>query len=150
MTEAVFYGRSDDGFFLPGWGLFQASRDGYIMKKGDWGLVQCNDPTFVWSVDPVSDPTFGMTEADEERELKDPNIELKTDLFYDRFEEFNNAMQGRVSDGWALMDAAIKAGFNPEDHFFNYWLFHKLGHWIETHHPEAPMSGLRSKEEPSD
>ena len=33
------------GEVLPGWYLIRARRDGDIMKVGDWGMIQCNDPT---------------------------------------------------------------------------------------------------------
>jgi len=36
--------------------LVRAAVDGRFMRAGDWGLVECNDPSFVFSTTPYEEP----------------------------------------------------------------------------------------------
>lgn len=51
VVNPIYYGE-----VAPGWWLIRARKDEVGddgMKVGDWGLVECNDPSIVFSVTPV-------------------------------------------------------------------------------------------------
>lgn len=138
VDARYFYKKPDETFenefFLPGWCLIQATKDGHIMKVGDWGLLQINNPDFVWEVEPISDPTFDMDDDAEEAALKDPEIKKKSDLYFERLILFQDALFGCAISGWRLVNAAITTGYDKNElGSFASWLFHQLGCWIETH-----------------
>jgi len=49
---------------FPGIFLVRATEDGMQMKKGDWGLVRCNDPDVFWSKDPEKDPCWDLSDEE--------------------------------------------------------------------------------------
>ena len=107
---------------LPGWWLVRASDDGMMMKKNDWGLVRHDDPDFIWSITPWPDP------GDEAGEL--------SDKWWDECGEFMRSLTSAPREGWLLVEACIKAGYDPEEPgCVEFWLFDHLGKWIRDHEP---------------
>lgn len=120
------------GEVLPGWYLMRARRKSSMMEVGDWGLVRCNDPDFVWSTSPIPDPTFGLTD-DQINSLPD-GITKEFNLRCDKFEE---ELYVPAYIGYLLVEAGRKVGYNQEEHgAFAYWLFHYLGHHIMITEPD--------------
>lgn len=116
---------------IPGWYLVRAKRDGNWMRKGDWGLVECNDPTYVFSTTPWIDPVHGWTDdqinaaTQEENDLMDKWMD---DMY--AFEEQLAKFDAGVDAGWRLIEACREAGFKPginADGSCANWLFHQLG-----------------------
>lgn len=104
------------------------------MKAGQWGLVESNDPPFVWSVDPKPDPTVGMTE-EEEQVFYDTNAEEAAALVQ-REKEFRSALSCLPLVGWRLVNACIAAGFDTEKYgSLAPWLLDYLGRYIQAHEP---------------
>jgi len=137
---------AEDPEILPGWMLFRAAKDstGSDMKKGQWGLVRCNDPDYVWDEDPIIDPTFGMTESQEKCffgvDAKDSPGVAQANLFMDLAIDFRGALRSCANDpdtGWELVEAAKKRGFDPEKGLLSFWLFHRMGEWISKYQPLA-------------
>jgi hypothetical protein len=123
---------------LEGWVLMRARRDGNDWMKGEWALIECNDPTFRWTMTPVPSPTFGITEAEEDAwfeahpEEEDTHLDkLISEGFYKDFEKhFEN---GSLMDGYNLISAAIKKGYDKKRHGdFKWWLFDYLGEYLKT------------------
>lgn len=120
---------------LPGYKLMRARRDGNDWKRGEWGLIQCNDPTFTWKKTPTPSPTWGMTDEEEEAAL-----EAMGDDHPDRYRalglglgDFEKAFNCSPTQGYELIAAAKKRGYNPKKHgFFTYWFFDYLGEWLKT------------------
>lgn len=116
----------------------RARRDGNEWMKGEWGLVECNDPTYIWKKTPTPSPTWGMTDEEEEAffDQLDDN-----DRLYDRSigliqGDFIGAFQGSPQDGYNLVKAGITRGYDPDKHGqFEIWFFDYLGEWLKT----APM-----------
>lgn len=122
------------GLPIPGWMIGQATNDGSIIKKNQWGLVECNDPTFIWDEKPVPDPAGGF--SDEELDKKDAAFWDASSAWMDKAAKFGDAIQGRPADGWKLYESAKMAGYNPlVDGALEYWLFDFLGKWL-VNNPE--------------
>lgn len=51
VVNPIYYGE-----IAPGWFLMRARKDEYGsdgMRAGEWGIVECNDPTIVFDVTPI-------------------------------------------------------------------------------------------------
>ena len=101
------------------------------MKKGDWGLVECNDPTFVWTGTPLIDPTMGVDEND----INNPAwASPELDLFTATVHDFDEALISSPEVGWRLYNSCVKAGYDQEKHGrLSWWLFDHLGRWLKDH-----------------
>lgn len=121
MAKVTQYGSPFDS-----WLLVKATTDGHSMKKDDWGLVQINDPTFIWKETPIKNP-----------EKIDTEIECEEfDLWIDKFNKFTDEFKllddrSDAKSYYNLIKAAIDKGYKIEDNF-EYWLFDYLGKFLET------------------
>lgn len=105
------------GEVLPGWFLIRARRKGNMMEVGDWGMLRCNDPTFVWSTTPKAT-----------KEEFDGYIYLPDD--------FDEALYMYATHGYDLISAGIEIGYNREEHGrFAQWLFWHLSEHIRNTEP---------------
>ena len=106
LTHCITFGE-----VLPGFHLMRARRDGNEWKKGQWGLIEINDPTVVWYTTPVHHADI-------------------TDYF-DIPEEFLNAFKCYPVTGFRMVSAAKQVGYEPRrDGFFEYWLYERLAKHI--------------------
>ena len=98
---------------FPGWFLDRATKDGDILKAGEWCLVMTNYPSFWWSEKPHSD---------------DDSME-----WAEAYDKFTNELNTRYLDDVLLLaDAAKKAGYNRDaDGSLEVWLFSFLGKCLE-------------------
>jgi len=88
---------------LEGWLLIRATRTGLSMEEGDWGLVECNDPDFIWSLTPTPEPPS----APEDARFDDPAV-IEFYRWYNPIEaEFFGAMEGEAVAGGELVQTAI-------------------------------------------
>ncbi len=112
----------------------RAQQDGGELKKGDWGLVRCNDPDFSWSIPPFPDPLEGLDDDEVDKatvEEKERSLE-----FYSAVEVFEVALKSDPELGYDLVSSAMKAGYDRQKHGrFSFWLFDHLGRWTITHQP---------------
>ncbi len=114
---------------LEGWLLVCATQKGLFMSEGDWGLVQCNDPDYIWVPTPTPEPP-----EPGDAPLDDPAA-MEWDKWYEEpVEEFATALQGDPVAAWSLVQAAIKCGYDTNTRL-EPWLFNFLGKWIEAHKP---------------
>lgn len=104
LANPVSFGQPLRGFWL-----MRARRDGDNWKKGEWGLVECNDPTFYW----VSTP----------RVLSDTEWEP---------EDFHDAFMADPSTGYRLVAAAVEKGYDPTEGGFESWFFNYLVEYLKT------------------
>lgn len=132
--------------FIPGFYLSRATRDGLWMKTGDWGIVESNDPSFIFQTTPIKDPEAGMT---------DEQIEALPKEAFEKFDEFvtisakiAEEMADSVNGEFAidqfgrLYTAMCQAGFNPEtDGRASMWLCHRLACFIEANPNPRKYSG---------
>ena len=130
LTWPVSFGQP-----LEGYTLMRARRDGNDWTKGEWGLVECNDPTYTWKKTPTPSPLWGMTDEQEEeyfrnRDDNDPAHDRSIGLGMGDFAE---ALVDSPYEGYRLVLAGIKAGYNKKQHgYFTSWLFDYLGEYLKT------------------
>lgn len=151
ITKPLHYGE-----VLPGWFLMKATKNAYSnldpdgppWKADQWALCRYDLPEYVWTVNPIKDPCFGLTDEEITR------LDISTKKFND-FEDslfaFEKEIYANRSDpliGYRLVDAAIQAGYNQKIHGFRFldWLFHYLAVWIESHEgiPEDDFNKLET------
>lgn len=128
---------------LPGYALVRATKDGWLMKNGDWGLVHVNDPDYWWSATPVEDAFDGMSDEEVDRLASSTN----NDAYDSAVEQIDDALSGRTpsmlekdcyayprfEDATRLYDAAKATGYDREKHGrFAAWLCHHLAVFLKT------------------
>lgn len=119
--------------FLPGIYLEQATKDGDIMKAGDFGLTFSNDPFVIFSTVPVKDPGWEMTDAEIYEAAKDPKFDKEEDDFYLKCNSFRKEFVMEPEIGWKLVKVAIQAGYDPEGNIpFHAWIFQRMAVILET------------------
>lgn len=99
MCEQCIARTNSWGEVLPGFALIRATADGSIMERGDWGLVQMNDPSFYWPSTPRPDPFYNFT--DEQINALTPEQEKEMDFWHEEVEEFIDCLisnQVNISD----------------------------------------------------
>ncbi len=83
VVDPLYYGE-----FAPGWFLIRATKpDEGIMEADDWGLVECNNPSVVFSTTPIVYEDLDMT--------------------YNRYVEFWDELFMQPSTGYRLYSAMI-------------------------------------------
>lgn len=123
IAKAEYVLKEDAPEFLPGYTLMIATVSNEIWKdrwdKGEIGLVVMNDPSCVGKFtintklvgldyDSFTDNCFASSCIEHE--------------FYDMI----------ALTGWHLINSAIKAGYNEEEHgSFEYWFAHRLHSFYE-------------------
>lgn len=115
LTCCAYFGEPLEGFTLA-----RARRDAFDeWTTGQWGLIEVNDPTFVWSGTP--------------KDCSGDDDCFPSESFLYAFSAVN------VMSGYNLVTAAIKAGYNTnEDGALEYWLWDYLGRYLETAPDDEP------------
>jgi hypothetical protein len=98
-------------------------------NKGWYGLVESNDPFFVF------DPWKHTLRPDPMFDWSDDAVEGATEeqkqigwQWIEDAEAFREALNLPIEDGWRLIEACKKAGWSQEEHGdAAMWLFHRLG-----------------------
>lgn len=130
MCEQCSAKTKNYGEIAPHWWLIQATEEGHTMKPGDFGLVECNDPDFVWpgSIVPIKDPCFDLDDEDENFSHEDWLAFCKA------AEELEEYLYAEPMRGHALVSAVMKAGYDPEKHGYrlSHWLTHQMALVIES------------------
>lgn len=124
---------------VPNVRLVQATKDGQEMKSGDYGLVFCNDPSFIFSIQPEIEP---------EDNDSDPQM---TEYFnwQNKAEQFREQLYTSAADlerSYDLVASCVEVGYNRKEGLVSYWLFNRIatmlpnGRWIE--HDEKWPDGV--------
>ena len=115
---------SYSGEVLPGVYLRRATTDGNIMEAGDFGLVFCNDPSFVFSIVPECEPP-----EDNDKQLTEFfNWAAKVEMFEDQLAYVENDF-GII---YCLVEAGTRVGYNFRSGRFSAWLFNHIGEYLKT------------------
>lgn len=138
------------GEVLEGFHLMRARRDGNDWLKGEWALIECNDPSYTWKTTPTPNPVFGMSDDEEETYLETldkSSPEYKRATRYGNG-DFNDAFYGTPREGYTLVTAAMKKGYNFKEHGqFEYWFFDYLGEFLKTAEAEDTGDPFPNREE---
>lgn len=127
---------------IPGWALMRATKDAFPgasdpeWRTGEWGLIQSNDPDYIFDLEMVTDPTFEMSDQDLDDEKYDKVAARKFD---DEAYKLQNALIGDPLAGYRLIEACIKAGWDGDKHGYriSHWLLHKMALHVMKTLPEA-------------
>ena len=120
LVNPVYFGE-----VLPGYNLARARRDGNDWKKGEWGLIKCNDPTYRWMSVPKKDTNY----VDIPDDFID-GLTMNQPLFY----------------GYELVKASLEAGYDGEENF-EMWLFDHIAKYLETAEGTTDEDPFPSREE---
>lgn len=111
------------GEICRGFCLVKATQDGFEMKKGDYGIVRCNDPDIIFpeSLKPFPDPSFEKEDDDSELSMK----------FVDLVVEFGKYLVGNLAFGHEFYTSCMESGYDPDKHgHVDWWVVHKIGKLI--------------------
>jgi hypothetical protein len=137
MCETCLSQCDDYGEVLPGWFLVRATKDsGITMEAGDWGLVDCNSPSFIFEHTPIKNPIVGLTiEESEESKLDEPYyrfISVSDSIGIDMFESIDTSTPNLpFSVCNKLYKSCIEAGWNEDKEPMLYWLCHHIATYLE-------------------
>jgi hypothetical protein len=123
------------GDLFPGWRVVKATKNGNMMKAGDLGLVQSDDPDYVIScaVPCITDPSFGMNDEDFDKLAEDVN-DTTFDKFMDWAYHVEASLVGHPVSGWSLVQDSKDAGWDyKKDRIFGFWLAHKIALVVENY-----------------
>jgi hypothetical protein len=104
--------------------LVRATQDGSMMKTGEFGLLRCNDPDFIFKQMPEVDP-------DPEGEIED------NDHFFEWMEKAQNfreqllELDAGLKASYDLVKGCYDAGYKDEDGCLEYWLFNYLAQFVK-------------------
>ncbi len=133
------------GEIFPGCGLIQigdlfeedkpyVADNGVEGLKGRFGLTFCNDPAFIFTLPPIFDSIWGLTD-EEVDDLFDEPIEY--DIYQENFkifQQFDRELNGDFHNHVSLYLAITAAGWNQEEHGFpGIFISHKMAEFIEEH-----------------
>lgn len=128
LTSPIYFGEP-----IPGFILARARRQGNDWNIGEWGLIECNDPSITWKITPTPSPRWGMTDDQEDEwyentDRSTPEWERGSKFPYD----FSAAFENCGPDlGYRLIKAATEKGYDPnKDGFFAFWFFDYLGQYL--------------------
>lgn len=129
MCDLCFKEDIEIGMIAPGLALCK-SGDTYY---GLGGQGHTDDEEFWFTKKPMPDPTFLLTDEEEEEWYAE---EANQPIWDEWFAEAQNAIKWHHGDpvwGYDLVSACIEAGYDRRKHgYFDYWLFHTAGELIET------------------
>lgn len=122
---------------LPGFRLMRARRDGHTWKRGEWALIECNDPTYTWKTTPTPSPIYNLSDLEEHKMISalaladTEGAEYKRCMFHP--EEFIEALRSGPEAGFKLVSACYEVGYDKKKHGnLDSWLFDYLGEWLKT------------------
>jgi hypothetical protein len=135
-------GKCDNyGEIFPGWWLVRATVDSSIrLEADDWGLVQCNDPTFIFEQTPIKNPCYGLLD----NELDDPDLDephknfLKVahSIAADMHESLDYSRDFPtlpLSAYGKLYVSCVEAGYKRKEHgSLLYWLCHYIATYLDN------------------
>lgn len=112
LSHCVYFGSPLEGFILA-----RSRRGGSDSSwpEGYWGLIEMNDPTFVWDGTPALDT--------------DGEIDFPT-------QDFIDSLVCNPESGHRLVEAAIKSGWSQEKGALSLWLWEHIYRYLLTAQPE--------------
>jgi hypothetical protein len=108
---------------LPGFTLRQSTVDHEEWPLGWYGLVEMNDPTFVFPGPLLPDTTEGHSDE----ELNDlPDFPAGYNEFCAAADVLAEKLVGDPMSGYRLVDACMQVGYKMDDGHVHYWLMNFL------------------------
>lgn len=127
---------------LPGFSLMQSTFDTPQWPLGHYGLVESNDPTFVFAGPLLTDPTFAFSDTDlESSGYYDGYFDAKIEAFNEASEVLAEALKSSPLDGYRLVFACVQQGYALDDGpALHFWLMQHLGESVQpsASHIERP------------
>lgn len=116
---------------IPGFTLTRYGKDYGQIKTGSMGLVEINEPTFIWPEELiVSDPLFGIAE---DAIAEDDPRWTGCSEFYHAAHEFSACLISHPMAGYRLVSACMEAGYDIEKHgaSVSFWLLGYIASRLE-------------------
>lgn len=116
---------------IPGYTLMRSTVDHKDWHAGDYGLVVCNDPDFVFKGKPTPDPSRGK------------NLD-KDKKAFERWKKWSSQVEAVMENflcpperGYRLYKACLKTGYRPHRDGYNmlYWLWDYMGRQLKKDRP---------------
>lgn len=93
--------------------------NGFEMKEGSLGLTSCNDPSFVFDLEPLlANPTWEEDDSD--------ITEEEWNKYLPVMRHYQSRLFSSVDAGFDLISAAIKVGYMPQEGGFACFLMGKM------------------------
>ena len=124
------------GEVFPGWVLVRATVNGMEMRAGQWGLVQFDDPLFIWTETPTI--LIDRTQLFKEDTPEYDEAVNEWLAWTDKATAFGRFFHISADLGWHLVESAREKGYSIDLGPFNEWFFNYLGEWIRDHEPIPP------------
>lgn len=118
------------GELVPGWFLVLATKDGAVMKAGNYGLLRINDPDFIFTVKPVKDKFYHLSD-EEINHLPLVDFLSNTRKLGEVHYSIYDSLKCSPEIGYKLYCSCIKTGYKEDDDTLEYWLINKMGQMIE-------------------
>jgi hypothetical protein len=94
--------------------------NGFVMGEGDFGLTNCNDPDFVFSMPPQLEPEIS------EFFKKHKVFSYQENLYYKTLDHYHERLCCDVPTGYRFYNNCIEAGYNPKEESLASWLMPKI------------------------
>jgi hypothetical protein len=111
---------------IPGYSLYQATVSVEKWQAGEYGLVRQNDPDYIWVGLPKEDLCQKLTDAEIDQLAKE-SLEWQS---YEQLRDFvqwvTPQFQGKPEQGYFLVQACLKAGYEHSDGNVLFWLFNHI------------------------
>ena len=114
---------------LPGYSLYQAVDGCQEWPKNWYGLVQRDDPDFIWEDKPIPDPTKGLSDV-EINNMDDHAFSL----YHRTSEKIEKSFKTDPMTGYNLVKACMSAGYDPDKDGLNVvmWLVGVAGEKLQS------------------
>jgi len=106
-----------------------------ILHEGTYKVIKSHDEIFRFQSIPIKNPCDKMT--DEEIDIFYRTIPNLDDTYTQYCEEFRKTFRFHPQTGKDIVDACVKAGFNPEnDGWLEYWIVHRAAIFIGKYYEQ--------------
>jgi hypothetical protein len=119
---------------IPGYALMVATKDTEEWHTGQYGLVHINDPDFIWTGDPLIDPTEEVSDEEWDALSNDDPRRFAFDRLVDLVESMKPCFKTDPMTGFSFIQACMQDGYTPALHgrVVLYWFIDHIARKLEA------------------